>query len=227
MWKYLLGVLVLLAVGIVLLPLRQVTRHVAPELTAREISGSVWKGRLSGARWRGIELGDLELGLDPRALLGGELRLDFVRGASQLTGRLGTDNGIHSAERLNGAVRVPLASAFASDLDVALINAAISVDDAGRCHSAGGKVATRISGIPGIGASPTLTGVARCDDGALMLPLASADGRIGFDVHLWADRRYRAEIIVNSTNIVTRLALAAAGFSAGPDGSRRTVEGQL
>lgn len=227
MWKWLIAIVVFLGIGVALLPLRQVTRYVAPELTATAIQGSVWNGRLANARWRGVELGDLEIGLDPRALLAGKLRLDFVRGERQLTGRLGTGGGLHVAERLTGAVRVPLRSAWATDLDVALDGASIGIDDAGNCRTAGGSVMTRLNGIPGIGTSPALQGTARCDDGALMLPLASADGRIGLDVHLWADRRYRADIKVATNSLVTRLALIAAGFSAGPNGASRSVEGRL
>nr|WP_310524652.1 type II secretion system protein N [Polymorphobacter sp.] len=227
MWKWLLAALALAVIGLVLLPLRQVAHYVAPELTATEVSGSVWRGRLKDAHWRGVELGDLKIGVDPRALLGGQLRLDFDRGAAGLTGRLGTGGGIHLAERLNGAVRVPLASPYATNLDVALTDAAISVDSAGVCRAASGEIATRLSGIPGIGTSPILQGVARCDDGALLLPLVSADGSIGLDVHLWADRRYRADIKIASTSMVVRLALTAAGFTTDPNGSSRRFEGRL
>ena len=227
MWKWLVAVVLVLVVWLVVLPLRQVTRFIAPELTSTEISGSIWKGRLANAEWRGVALGDLEVALDPRALLDGDVRLDFKRGASELTGRLGTGNGRHVAERLNGRVRVPLKSSLATDLDVTLENAEISIDAAGQCQKASGQVATRLSGIPGLGTSPVLSGVVRCDDGALLLPLRSSDDTVGLDVRLWADRRYRADVTVKTTSMVVRLAMTAAGFTTAPDEARRTFEGRL
>jgi hypothetical protein len=69
--------------------------------------------------------------------------------------------------------------------------------------------------------------VARCDGEWLMLPLASADGRIGLDVRLTADRRYRADVDVQARALPVRMALAAAGFQLSSDRARIAVAGTL
>jgi general secretion pathway protein N len=207
----LLGIVVLAAGGLALLPLRLVVPQVAPELTATAISGSIWDGRLAAAQWRGVPLGDLAVGLDPGELRAGRVRLDFV----------------HHVEGLDGPLELALPFAFAPRLALALDDAALTLAPGGSCRTAGGRVAARVSGIPGIGTTPPLAGTLACDDGALFMPLASADGQLGIAVHLWVDRRYRADLIVATRSLAVRLALAAAGFSSGPDGATLRIEGQF
>lgn len=231
MLKWLLGLVAGLALMVAFLPLRLVVPQVAPDLTAAEISGSVWNGRLHDAEWRGLALGNLDVGLDARALLAGRLRLDFVRdsafrdGARGLRGRLGTAGTVHVVEALDGPLSLILPFPFKPQLDVEFKGAALELDSAGTCLAASGKIIARLSNIPAIGKTPPLAGSFACDDGALYLTTATSDGQLGMAVHLWADRRYRADLIVASRSLAVQLALAAAGFSAGPDGSTLRIEG--
>jgi hypothetical protein len=144
-----------------------------------------------------------------------------------MTGRLGVGDGINHLERVNGVVAMALPFAFVDSVDIALVDTALTVDDAGRCITAGGGVATRLSGIPVIGTSPELQGTLACDDGWLRLPLASADGRVGLDVRVAANRQYRADISVQARALPVRLALAAAGFELGDGRATLAVAGQL
>jgi general secretion pathway protein N len=236
--KWLLGILVLLgalAFAVVKLPLRMVVPYVAPDLTAQEISGSVWDGRLRGAEWRGVALGDLNVALDADELRAGRLRLDFVResavrslsegGRARLRGRLGTAGTTHLVEQLDGPVSLVLPFPFKPQLDVEFSDAAFLLNNAGKCLVASGGITARLSNIPAIGTTPPMSGTFACDDGALFLPLTTRDGQLGMSVHIWADRRYRADLIVTSQNFPVQLALAAAGFRAGPDGSTLRIEG--
>lgn len=231
--KWLLGILVLagaLALGVYLLPLRVVVPYVAPDLTAKVITGSIWDGRLVGAEWRGVALGDLDVALDAQELRSGRLRLDFVRehvlrDGRRLNGRLGTAGTTHLVERLDGPISLVLPFPFKPQLDVAFSDAAFLLNDAGRCLVASGGVSARLSNIPAIGTTPPMSGTFACDDGALFLPLTTRDGQLGMSVHLWADRRYRADLIVATQSLPVLLALAAAGFTSGPGGSTLRIEG--
>jgi general secretion pathway protein N len=233
MMKWLVGALLLvaaLAVAVAWLPLRLVVPYVAPGLTATEISGTVWDGRLQAAEWRGVALGDLDVGLDARALVEGRVRLDFVRdrvrdSAGGLRGRLGSAGGVHVVEELDGPLTLILPFPFAPRLDIRFKDAAFRLDNAGTCLAASGDLSARLSNLPGIGTTPPLSGRFACDEGALLLPLATADGQLGIAVHIWADRRYRADLNVASRSFAVQLALAAAGFTPGPDGSTLRIEG--
>jgi general secretion pathway protein N len=222
-----LAFLGLAALAIWLAPLGFIVARTAPELTAREMTGSVWKGHLADAAWRGTRLGDINVALDPHELLAGRVRIDWVRGGSEVTGRLGVDKDQTVLERLNGRVGMKVPLPFADSIDVLLQDAALTMDGAGRCITAGGEVATILTGLPMIGTSPELRGVAACDGEWLMLPLASADGRIGLNVRVTADRRYRADVDVQARALPVRLALAAAGFDLTNDRARIGVAGTL
>lgn len=232
MWKWLVGgAAIVLAVLLWVLPLRWVTPVAAPELAASSVSGSVWRGRLTGAEWRGVALGDLDIGLDPAGLLKGEVQLDFDRAAtevaSRLTGRIATGGGTHRIERINGALQVALPSKHLEGVDVQLRHAALSVDAAGRCQDASGEIAARLKGLPVIGTTPSLEGVMRCDGNALLLPLQSAGGEVGVELRVAADRQYTADIRVAVKSRVVQLALAAAGFVTGPGFATLQVAGTL
>lgn len=228
--KWLLGglaVLLVVALALWIAPLGLVVARAAPELTAAEMTGSVWQGHLRDAAWRGTRLGDLDVAVDPHELLGGRLRIDFVRGGTGITGRLGIDEGLTLLERLNGQVAVDLPFAFAKTVDIGLHNAAMTIDGAGRCVTAGGEVGTILTGLPLIGVSPELRCTARCDEGWLRLPLASSDGWIGLDLKVAADRRYEAIVSIGETGSIARLALAAAGFDVTRERSTMAVAGRL
>lgn len=209
------------------LPLRFVAERAVPDLTATDMRGTIWQGELTGAAWRGTRLGDMDVAVDPHELLGGKVRIDFVRKATGLRGRLAVGNGINTLERVNGVVGMAVPFAFADSVDIALRDTLLTVDDAGRCIAAGGEVATVVTGLPFIGTSPELRGTATCDGEWLRLPLASSDGRIGLDVRLAADRRYRADIDVQARALPVRLALAAAGFTLARDRASIAVSGVL
>lgn len=226
MAKWLLGLVAALLIAVMLLPMRVVVPYVAPELTATAITGTVWDGRLMGAEFRGVPLGNLDVGLDGAALLQGRLRLDFARdGLRALSGRIGSTGKVHVVEALDGPLSLELPFAFNPVLDMEFRNAAFRIDGAGRCLAASGDVTARLSNLPALGTTPPLKGSFACDQGAFYLPLASRDDQLRIGVHVWADRRYRADLIIGWQGLAVQLALAAAGFTPGPDGSTMRIEG--
>jgi general secretion pathway protein N len=192
--------------------------------TAREVTGSLWSGRLVEARFGEIALGDLDAGLSPLALLIGRARIALASESDD------------PAQRLSGTVEIarnraavidatgPLApgNAFAP-LPVTALNldgVTVRFVD-GTCDAAEGRVRATLAGaflgqpLPG-----ALSGNARCDAGALLLPLSSGAGE-GVNLRLWPDGRYRAELTLVPSDPAVAARLDGAGFTA--NGAARTL----
>jgi general secretion pathway protein N len=198
--------------------------------TAREVTGSLWSGRLVEARFGEIALGDLDAGLSPLALLIGRARIALATESDD------------PAQRLSGTVEIarnraavldasgPLApgNAFAPLPVTALTLDGVTVRFVdGACEAAEGRVRATLAGaflgqpLPG-----ALSGSARCDAGALLLPLASGAGE-GVNLRLWPDGRYRAELTLVPGDPAIAARLDGAGFTA--NGAARTfaVDGRF
>jgi general secretion pathway protein N len=226
--RWVLGLLVVLGLAVWLMPLTLVVRQVAPGLEAEAISGSIWKGRLRNARYAGVPLGDLDVGLDPRRLLQGEVSLGFSRLGPQLDGRLGGSRDELTAEGLTGAVVLPLLPPPVPEVRVHLSEAHLRLDRAGRCRSAGGEVTALLQGVPLIGETPPLVGVPRCDGDALLAPLVAPGGDSGLDLRLWPDGRWQGGLWLKGLPPLAGVALQALGFGVDAQGALRLErEGRL
>lgn len=198
----------------------------AQGFTAREVRGSLWSGRLVEARFGDIALGDLKAGVSPLALLIGRARIALSGAGEGLSGVV--EIGRSRAAILNATGPLSPGSAFAP-----LPVTALNLDDVsvrfvdGACEGADGRVRASLSGswqgqaLPG-----ALSGTARCDAGALLLPLSSGAGE-GVALRLWPDGRYRAELTLVPTDPLVAGRLDAGGFVA--NGAARTlaVEGRF
>jgi general secretion pathway protein N len=192
--------------------------------TAREVTGSLWSGRLVEARFGEIALGDLDAGLSPLALLIGRARIALASESDDPAQRLA---GTVEIARNRAAVidaTGPLApgNAFAP-LPVTALNldgVTVRFVD-GTCDAAEGRVRATLAGaflgqpLPG-----ALSGNARCDAGALLLPLSSGAGE-GVNLRLWPDGRYRAELTLVPSDPAVAARLDGAGFTA--NGAARTL----
>lgn len=199
--------------------------------SARSVDGSLWSGRLTEARFGELALGDLDARVSPLSLLIGRARI-------VLAGR-----DADPERRLRGTVEVARHRAAVEDASGAIVpgNAfaplpvtALNLDGVGvrfvdgACDSAEGRVRAELSGdwlgqpLPGL-----VSGAARCDGGALLLPLTSAAGNEGIALRLWADGRYRVELRLAPADPVMAAKLEGAGFVA--DGAARmlAVEGRF
>jgi general secretion pathway protein N len=186
--------LMLVVALLLTLPLRIVLGAADPGVTAREVSGSLWAGRLAEARAGPALLGDLDARVAPLPLLAARARIAVARAGSgpPLTGALSLGGATRKLDGLTGSVPlsgpVPLGAVTFVDLDVTFRD--------GRCQSASGQVRADVAPGAGGGAplAQGLAGSPRCDRGALLVPLASASGAQGLDLRLAADGSWQADL---------------------------------
>ncbi len=177
----------------------------APLLAATSATGSIWQAQLVGAALGRMQLGDIALALQPGALVKGQLSWQVNGNLNGLIWRSFTAGGVAGLNgRLNGSPLpgLPLAG-------VTMADAMATLDGAGRCETAGGQVTAELA-LP-LAGQRQLSGAPRCDGAALLLPLASGDGRVRLDVTS-TNRRWTARLAVSGAGVGEAAALTAAGF---------------
>jgi len=223
--------LVALVVGVLLFPLRLAVASLAPGLQADAITGSVWNGQLRGARWDGVPLGDLDIGIDPRSLLGGRPELSFTRlnsarDGSPLNGVVGGSGQGKRLSGLDGELQLALLPAPLPSVALSFADVSVAFSNSRGCTAAGGTITARIAGIPLMGDTPPISGTPRCDGEALFTRLAAPTAPLALDLWLWQDGRYRAGLAVQTANPLARLTLSGIGFTPTAEGATLLVEGQ-
>jgi general secretion pathway protein N len=219
---------------VALLPLRLVLGSVGigeEGLTARRVTGSIWSGRMTEARFGSVALGDLQARLAFWPLLVGRARVELngraeaparpLRGAVSVSRhRIGVDD--LTASVATGRLFAPL-PVTGLDLDAVTVQ----FRD-GDCEAAQGRVrATLGSGVGGIALPATVAGDARCDGTALLLPLTSQAGSEGVTLRIAGDGTYTAEFLVRPTDAAAATLLEAAGFTPSASGHRLSVQGRF
>ncbi|MBB4153035.1 general secretion pathway protein N [Sphingomonas jinjuensis] len=197
-------------------------------LTARRVGGIVWDGRLYDARFGDLMLGDVDAGLSPLDLLIGRARITLAgRGTQPLAGSLLVSRHVSGIDHMTASL--PTGRVFAPvpvtrlDLDDVSIR---FVD--GRCENAEGRVrATLIGDAAGIALPGSVSGTARCEGGALLLPLASQPGTESVMLRITGEGRYTAALTLAQPDPLAAQRLAAAGFVQGPQGYRLSIEGSF
>ena len=183
-------------------------------LTARAATGSVWLGALREAQVGPVALGDVRARLNLLPLLLGRARLTLA-GAdanSPFEGAATVSRHRFGFEDVSGRFRIAgLSSPLAiSSLDFQDVSVGFA---GGRCTRAEGRVRAGIAGdAAGIGFASGLAGNARCANDALLLPLASQTGTERLDIRLFADGRYRLDLLVRTGDEAVRARLIAAGL---------------
>lgn len=226
--RWLLLALVFLTLLAISLPLRIALDRLGFDdrgLGARAVTGSLWSGALTEARFRGVALGDLDAGLSLLPLLVGEARMRLegpawrgtliqagsTVGVTGLSGRLGPE-------------------ALAAELPVNGIefeSADIRFRD-GVCAQAAGAVRLEPRATaPAMASLGQLSGTLRCDGQAVLAPLVSGSGRERVDLRLFGDGRYSLSLVVKADDPATAAALSANGFVATTDGLTLTTEGSF
>jgi general secretion pathway protein N len=222
----------MLAVALLaLMPLRAVLGWVGLGdfgLTAREATGSLWAGRLVEARFGAVTLGDLDARLGFWPLLLGRARLELDgEGERPLSGAvtvsrhlLGLDDA--SASLVTGQLFAPL-PVTTLDLEEATVHFRDGV-----CEKAEGRVRATLAGeAGGVPLPPSLSGAARCEAGALLLPLASQAGTEQATLRIQGDGRYRAEFALRNPDPASIARLQMAGFIGSANGYVLGVEGRF
>jgi general secretion pathway protein N len=229
----LLGVIALLGMLVWRFPLERVVRTQIPGLEAAAVTGTIWDGRVLGARYQGVALGDVDVGLIPGSVLGGTpqvrfhrlqgpvsgrilLSRDISRVEGPLLGRVAISRDVRRVEGVTGELALPLGrTGLAARVELA--DVMLETDLRGRCRAVAGQVRATLAGVPIMGDTPPLAGEPRCDGPAIRVPMALADGSMGLDLRLQPDRRWDAELSVRAANPLLRTMLATAGFAVGPD----------
>ncbi|MGS1017120.1 type II secretion system protein N [Allosphingosinicella humi] len=196
---------------------------------AREARGSIWLGGLTEAQMGGIALGDLQTRLRTLPLLAGRARIDLTRHseADPFTGsvpmarnRFGVDD-VSAKLKLGSAVGpLPLGTLDLTDLSVHFAD--------GGCASAEGMVKASVAGdVAGLPLAGGLSGAARCDGRALLLPLVSQSGVAAVNLRLSGDGAYVMEFAVTPSDDAMRDRLLASGFSLAGNGYTMSATGKF
>jgi len=200
-------------------------------MTARKVTGTMWAGSLSEARFGAVALGDLKAGLSPLHLLVGRARVDLdgraTPPAPRLSGALEVTRHSFGTDSLTASL--PVAGVFGPvpittlDLDDVTVRFNGTV-----CERAEGRVRAQMAGgagdvvVPGL-----LSGTARCDAGALLLPLASQAGSDGATLRIWPDGRYRAELTLAASDPLVAQRLERVGFIRTGQGYQIAIDGRF
>lgn len=184
-------------------------------LAAREALGSVWTGRLNEGQLGPVPLGDLEARLRSLPLIIGRATVGLYReGNTPFTGGISVARHGFGLEDTTGRLDVaslfaplPIGSLDLNDLTVRFAN--------GQCAHAEGKVSGKLIGnVGGLSLPNGVSGNARCDGGALLLPLASLPGTETLNIRLFQDGRYQTEFMVRANDPAMVQRLSLAGFRA-------------
>lgn len=194
-----------LAIGaLALLPVRLLLP--APPLSAASVSGSLWQASLADAAIGSARLGPVMLRLQAGALLQGRLQWQMAGAISGTLYQGATGGG---GEGLSGTLPgttlpgLPLSG-------LTLAGVAVQLDVDGRCRAAAGQVNATL-GVA-LAGQTSLSGAPRCEASAVLVPLASPDGRVRLDLRL-APQGWQARLAISGAAPAEAMALAAAGFA--------------
>jgi general secretion pathway protein N len=197
---------------IALLPLRLAIDRLGFDeqgLAARDVTGSLWSGVLREAQFGPVPLGDLSARLHVLPLFLGRARLSLssADGGSFEGALVATRHGF-GVDEVSARLRIGslLAPLGVTSLELDGVGALFR---SGRCVHAEGRVRSALAGAAG---AVAMTGQARCDGGALRLPLTSPSGAERLDIRLLGDGRYQVEALVRPADPASAAALLAAGF---------------
>lgn len=217
---------------VALLPLRLALDWFALDergFAAREAKGSIWLGTVSEAQFGNVALGDLQAQLRSLPLFIGRARVDLERvdEARRFEGSVTVSRHSFGVDDLTGQLDVgatlaplPIGAIDASDVTAHFAN--------GLCTSAEGMVKANVaSDIAGVALPGGLSGNARCDRGALLLPLVSQSGMEALNLRLFEDGRYEVELAVRPVDDGMRDRLDQSGFALGNNGYALRVSGRF
>lgn len=213
---------------VALLPLRLAVGWLGLEekgFAAREAAGSLWLGSFAEAQFADVRIGDLQARLRTLPLLIGRARIDLARGgdAAPFEGAVTVSRHGFGVDDITAALDLGGGALPVDGLDAADLSARFA---GGACAAADGLVKARLGPhFAALTKAETMSGNARCDGGALLLPLRSQSGMEALDLRLLGNGAYRAELTLRSADPALAPSLAAAGFAPVPGGYRLTVSG--
>lgn len=196
-------------------------------LAARSVTGSIWDATLGEAQFGDLALGDLGARLSPWSLLIGEARLALDGAPRPLQGAVSVSRHGFSIDDVTATL--PTGRVFQPLPVGALDLTAVTVHFAdGNCVKAEGRVrATLVGDAAGVALPPSVAGNARCDGGALLLPLASDAGRETVALRITGAGRYSAVFALQPADAAAAAKLTSTGFVDRAGGYQLSVEGRF
>ena len=193
-------------------------------LSARRVGGTIWGGSLLEARFGDVALGDLRVSLSPLALLVGRARLEFEGAGADGRPIAAAATISRHAMGIDGVTASLPAAALFAPLPVttlALEDVTVRFRD-GVCEEAGGRVRATVTGeAGGLPLPPTMMGNARCEAGALLLPMTGQGGTEAVNLRIRPDGRYTADLVLSPSDPAAAAKLEQLGFVAGSGGGYR------
>jgi len=200
-------------------------------LSARRVGGTIWGGSLLEARFGDVALGDLRVSLSPFALLVGRAKLVFEGAGVDGRPIMGAATISRHAMGIDGVTASLPAAALFAPLPVttlALEDVTVRFRD-GMCEEAGGRVRATVTGdAGGLPLPPTMMGNARCEAGALLLPMTGQGGTESVNLRIRPDGRYTADLVLTPGDPAAAAKLEQLGFVAASGGGYRlSAEGRF
>lgn len=226
--KVLLAALFVVAL-IALTPLRLVVANV-PGLTARSVDGPAWSGTIRDLRAGPLPLGDVDAGLLPLPLLIGRPEVWITRhgtAATPFAARAAGGAGWLRLSRVNGMVPLadgmgglPVASAGFTDFALRM--------EGGKCVEAHGTASLTLAPLSILLPDPiAVSGQARCEGGALVVPMQSAGGMEHLTLRVQGSGAWTADLALSGLPVEVSGPLIDMGFSARPGGIGFRASGQF
>lgn len=214
-----LALLIVAIIGaLALFPLRLALSGMADraqDISARSVSGSLWRGSVEDVHVGPFALGDAQAGLSPVPLLVGRSRFDLWRDGPPARAFKGAFTAGFNQRGIDDVTGTLLAGQAFAPLPIT----AMTFDDLtvhfanDRCSKAEGTVRIAFSGqFVGVNLSQGMAGPAICDGMALLLPLSSQTGLEKLSIRIRRDGQTEMQMSVRSGQGVDDAALAAFGF---------------
>lgn len=233
-WRWMVWSLGILLLALVLLmPLRIVvsaTDLAQVGLSARQVAGTIWGGRIGDLMLSRQLLGTFDVRLSPGDLVLGRIAMPFERLASPdgpLTGVLRAGGSLRGVERLTGTLAIGhlLGAAPVQSLDLRQVT--ILFAD-GRCRRAEGRIAANLA--ISLGPLPLdrgFSGTLACEGERVRARLASPGGSERIEFYVNHQGLVRGWITVRTNLPGLDGLLAGYGFTAVPEGFSLPFETRL
>ncbi|NNC47824.1 MAG: type II secretion system protein GspN [Sphingomonas sp.] len=196
-------------------------------LSARQVAGSVWSGRVGEAMLGEERLGTFDVSLRPLSLLtgGADVGIERIGGLDgPLVGTLALDDDSQGIRDMNGGIGVATLMA-PLPVDRLLLTEATILFDADRCVEASGTLGAEAS-LGLLGLSRTLSGPLSCtSDGRLQADLTGGNETLTLIVN--REGGYEAQFAIANAPPLIASGLALAGFTLDGTTLRLTHQGPL
>jgi general secretion pathway protein N len=199
-------------------------------MSAREVAGTIWQGRIGELMLGRQLLGTFDVRLDPGALLLRRIampfeRLDQIQGP--LTGVLRAGGSVTGVERLSGGVPASNLLGGAPIDALTFTNTTILFED-GRCVEASGRVAANLAVRFGpLALDRGFAGSVTCDGDRVRARLASEAGTEQVEFFVSSSGRVRGWVSIRSPLPGLDTLLSTYGFRTGPGGLTLPFETRL